>query len=106
MLIHPSFDQVIVLTGASNGIGAATAQLFLEQGAKVAALDIVDASASPDGERLNVKCDVSSEESVNAAIKQVLDKWSTIDVLVNVAGVMDQFGEKNSFPLLLTEGFS
>ncbi|OQV06302.1 hypothetical protein CLAIMM_10888 [Cladophialophora immunda] len=84
-------DKVIVLTGASNGIGAATAQLFLEQGAKVAALDIVDAPASADGQRLNVKCDVSSEESVNAAIKQVLDKWSTIDVLVNVAGVMDQF---------------
>ncbi|EXJ71607.1 uncharacterized protein A1O5_05415 [Cladophialophora psammophila CBS 110553] len=84
-------DKVIVLTGASNGIGAATAQLFLEQGAKLAALDIVDAPPSTDAQRLNIKCDVSSEESVNAAIKQVLDKWSTIDALVNVAGVMDQF---------------
>ncbi|KIW82579.1 hypothetical protein Z517_05606 [Fonsecaea pedrosoi CBS 271.37] len=84
-------DKVIVLTGASNGIGAATAQLFLEHGAKVAALDIADTAASPDAQQLNIKCDVSSEDSVNAAIKQVLDKWSTIDVLVNVAGVMDQF---------------
>ena len=80
------------MTGTSNGIGAATAQLFLDHGAKVAALDVVDASDSSNNEnRLNIQCDVSSEDSVNAAIKQVLDKWSTIDVACNVAGVMDQF---------------
>lgn len=81
------------MTGTSSGIGAATAQLFLEHGAKVAALDVVDtATSSTDNDRrLNIKCDVSSEDSVNSAIKQVLDKWLTIDVACNVAGVMDQF---------------
>jgi NAD(P)-dependent dehydrogenase (short-subunit alcohol dehydrogenase family) len=82
------------VTGTSNGIGAATAQLFLSHGAKVAALDVVDepdATPQSNANLLNIKCDVSSEESVNAAIKQVLDKWSTIDIACNVAGVMDQF---------------
>ncbi len=83
--------QVVIVTGTSNGIGNATAQLFLDRGAKVAALDIVDAPESDNDRRLNIKCDISSEDSVNAAIKQVLDKWSTIDVACNVAGVMDQF---------------
>lgn len=81
------------MTGTSSGIGAATAQLFLDHGAKVAALDVVDAAASStdNDRRLSIKCDVSSEDSVNSAIKQVLDKWATIDVACNVAGVMDQF---------------
>ncbi|ETI21923.1 hypothetical protein G647_05993 [Cladophialophora carrionii CBS 160.54] len=84
-------DKVVLVTGTSNGIGAATAQLFLSHGAKVAALDVVDASDSSSPDLLNIKCDVSSEESVNAAITQVLNKWPTIDIVCNVAGVMDQF---------------
>ncbi|KAJ9607507.1 hypothetical protein H2200_007585 [Cladophialophora chaetospira] len=85
-------DKVVIVTGTSNGIGAATAQLFLDRGAKVAALDVVEVSEpSTNDHRLDIKCDVSSEDSVNAAIKQVLDKWSTIDIACNVAGVMDQF---------------
>lgn len=83
--------QVVIVTGTSNGIGSATAQLFLDRGAKVAALDVVDAPESDNPLRLNIKCDVSSEDSVNAAIEQVLDKWATIDIACNVAGVMDQF---------------
>jgi NAD(P)-dependent dehydrogenase (short-subunit alcohol dehydrogenase family) len=79
------------VTGTSNGIGAATAKLFLSHGAKVAALDIVDASDSPTSNLLNIKCDITSEESVNAAIKQVLNNWPAIDIVCNVAGVMDQF---------------
>ena len=84
---------MVVVTGASNGIGAVTAKLFLDQGAKVVALDIIDPLDSIEG-RLDIKCDVSSEASVNEALKQILEKWSTVDILVNAAGVMDQFGER------------
>ncbi|KAF3910465.1 hypothetical protein ABW20_dc0108373 [Dactylellina cionopaga] len=85
-------DKVVIITGAANGIGLATANLFLSLDAKVAAFDIATPSeetAHPN--RIDIICDVSSEESVNAAVKQVLDTWSTIDILVNAAGIVDNF---------------
>ena len=41
---------------------------------------------------LDIKCDVSSEDSVETAVKAVVEKFNTIDILVNCAGVMDGFG--------------
>ncbi|KAK6543350.1 hypothetical protein TWF694_000101 [Orbilia ellipsospora] len=85
-------DKVVIITGAANGIALATAKLFLSQGAKVASFDI----APPDPElkhehRIDIVCDVSSDESVTSAVKEVLDTWSTIDILVNAAGIVDNF---------------
>lgn len=82
----------MVITGASNGVGAATAALFAEQGAKIAAFDIRDPPAATSDNRVDVKCNVSNEEEVVAAVKQVVDKWGTIDVLCNVAGITDRMG--------------
>lgn len=82
--------QVVIITGASNGVGAATAALFAEQGAKIAAFDIRDPPAAASDSRIDVKCNVSSEEEVIAAVKQVVEKWGTIDVLCNVAGITDK----------------
>lgn len=75
--------------GASNGIGAATAALFAEQGAKIAGFDIREATTPATDNRIDIKVDVSSEEQVIAAVKQVVDTWGTIDVLCNVAGIAD-----------------
>jgi len=80
----------VIITGASNGVGAATAALFAEQGAKIAAFDIRDPPAATSDNRIDIKCNVSNEDEVTAAVKQVIEKWGTIDVLCNVAGITDR----------------
>ncbi|MFV1991270.1 MAG: SDR family oxidoreductase [Acidimicrobiales bacterium] len=83
--------QSIVITGAAGGIGAATAERFAHDGAKVALLDInVEAarglaSQLPDAMALEV--DVTNPSSCRAAIEQVSSEWGGVDVLVNNAGV-------------------
>lgn len=70
----------IFVTGAASGIGAATAQLFREEGAEVVGVDIVEA----DGVDL---CDVSDPVSVAAAMDSAVARLGGLDVLANVAGV-------------------
>lgn len=80
------------MTGGNSGIGLATVQTFLALGAQVASLDI--STALPDQDNLlSLTCDVTSETSVNDAIKAVADKFNHVDILVNCAGVMDAFGQ-------------
>lgn len=87
-------DKVVIVTGASNGIGAATAALFASLGARIAALDIRDPPATgADPNRLNIKCNVANEDEVVAAVNAIVEKWGTIDVLCNVAGIADDFGK-------------
>ena len=85
-----------VVTGAGKGIGRAIAQRFLEDDvAGVALLDMDEALVSatakemdPTGQRvIAVKCDVSSQEAVNAAFAQVGEKFGQVDILVNNAGI-------------------
>lgn len=79
-------DKVVLITGGSKGIGAATAQAFLAAGAKVAVLDMVpinDWPVLPDF----YTCDVTKAPSIKAAVDAILEKWKRIDVLVNNAGI-------------------
>ncbi|KAF3939618.1 hypothetical protein ABW19_dt0202735 [Dactylella cylindrospora] len=85
-------DKVVIITGGASGIGLATVNLFLSLNAKVAVLDISPPPAEiTNPNRLDIQCDVSSEESVNAAVEKVIETWSTVDVLVNGAGIVDTF---------------
>ena len=88
-------DQVVVITGSATGIGAATAQRFAAEGARVACLDINDADnettaaeARAEGvEALALACDVRSQHAQQAAFDRVMGAWGRIDVLVACAGI-------------------
>ena len=79
-------DLVAVVTGGASGIGAATAKLLAERGARVAVLDRdvanVDSTAFAA-----VPCDVTSTAAVDAAISDVVSRLGGIDILVNNAGI-------------------
>ncbi len=76
-------DKVCVITGAASGIGAESARLFAEEGAKVVGID-VDAGA--EGE-LALEADVTDSDQVRDAYEEVRAKFGRIDVLFNNAGI-------------------
>ncbi|MGW4946625.1 SDR family NAD(P)-dependent oxidoreductase [Actinoplanes sp. NPDC004185] len=71
-----------IVTGAASGIGAATAALLRERGARVAGLDLVEHDAD-----LSVVCDVGDSASVDAAVATVAERCGRIDILINNAGI-------------------
>jgi meso-butanediol dehydrogenase/(S,S)-butanediol dehydrogenase/diacetyl reductase len=80
--------RIVVLTGAASGIGHATAELFRDLGEVVYGLDI--APTVPEGVTY-VECNVGDRASVKAAITGIGEEHGRIDVLANIAGVV-QFG--------------
>ena len=89
--------KVCIITGSNSGVGAAAAELFAKEGAKVVITarrqDKLDEEAnkirSMGGTVLAVKCDVSKEEEVIALVKKVVEEFGTVDVLLNNAGVLE-----------------
>ena len=80
------FDGLVaVVTGGASGIGAATARLLQERGARVAVLDR-GTDGAPDGV-LALLCDVTDAVAVDAAVGTVVERLGGLDVLVNNAGV-------------------
>ena len=88
--------KVVIVTGASSGIGEATARQFGREGAKLVLaarrVDKLDSLAEEilalgsGAETLVVQADLSKLEDIQALIKQTMDKFGRIDVLVNNAG--------------------
>lgn len=75
-------DQVVAITGASSGIGEATARAFLAAGARVFNLDLTSGSA---GEWLG--CDVTDHDQVDACIAEVVQREGRVDVAIANAGI-------------------
>lgn len=86
--------QTAVVTGASRGIGEATARRLADAGAGVVLLarskDRIENIADDLGERaVAIACDVTDWSSVNEAVDKTIDHFGKIDILVNNAGVID-----------------
>ena len=86
-------DKIVVITGGSDGIGKALVAQFLALGAKVATcgrnenkLSLL-AAEFPSSNLYTAQVDVSKQDQSEAFIKQVVDKWGRIDVLINNAGI-------------------
>jgi NAD(P)-dependent dehydrogenase (short-subunit alcohol dehydrogenase family) len=91
-------DQVAIVTGAGRNIGEDISKLFVEEGAKVAVIDL-DASRGShvaseingkhSGRAMSIVCDVASAPSVDAMVQSVVKQFGGIDILVNNAAWTD-----------------
>jgi 3-oxoacyl-[acyl-carrier protein] reductase len=83
--------RVALVTGGGRGIGAATAELMANQGAKVVVSDLDEAPAAevagPIG-GLAIACDVSKRESVEAMVEKAVKELGRLDILVTCAGII------------------
>jgi NAD(P)-dependent dehydrogenase (short-subunit alcohol dehydrogenase family) len=85
--------KVALITGAASGLGRVAAELFAGEGARVVVADVVDGSEAvaaieaAGGQALYVRCDVTSDTSVKAAVATAVDHYGGLHVLYNNAGI-------------------
>eukprot|EP01018_Ginkgo_biloba_P027407 Gb_40683 [translate_table: standard] len=89
-------DKVAIITGAANGIGAATARLFAREGAFVYVCDIDDEAgqklcADVEGTKY-VHCDVAKEDDIKSAVALAVEEKGAVDIMLNNAGCMHHGG--------------
>ncbi len=89
--------KVVIITGATGGIGEASVRLFASEGAKIIAADVEDErgerlEAALKGKAIYCHTDVSSEDDVKNLVTSTVDKWGHLDVMFNNAGIVGAVG--------------
>ena len=100
-------NKVAIITGSGSGIGKASALLFAKEGAKVIVSDInekdgiaaVDEIKKTGGEAFFVKADSSSPEDNDALVKQAIQKYGSLDIAVNNAGIGGPISATGEYPI-------
>eukprot|EP00940_MAST-03C_sp_MAST-3C-sp2_P000616 g616.t1 len=85
--------KVALVTGGTGGIGSAVCRYLAEDGAHVVVVDLDqkkcdDLASSLPTESMGLSVNITSEDAVAAGIRKVIDKFGTVNVLVNVAGIL------------------
>jgi NAD(P)-dependent dehydrogenase (short-subunit alcohol dehydrogenase family) len=87
--------RIVVITGGSRGLGLVIARRLGAEGARLCLLarneDELKRAAEhfpPDADVMPIRCDIRRRADVRAAVDAILDRWGTIDVLINNAGVI------------------
>ena len=100
-------DKVVIVTGATSGIGVGVAKAFAKEGASVILVgrniekgkNIEQEIISTGAKATFVQCDVSNAEEVQKMVKKAVETFGKIDILFNNAGVMLQSMEIERMPL-------
>jgi 2-dehydro-3-deoxy-L-rhamnonate dehydrogenase (NAD+) len=84
--------QVVIVTGAASGLGLAISKRMLEEGAVVILIDINEKGLEEEYKENNIKSkkfslDITRQSQVEETVKQVIAKYSKIDILINCAGI-------------------
>jgi meso-butanediol dehydrogenase/(S,S)-butanediol dehydrogenase/diacetyl reductase len=89
-------EKTVLITGAASGIGLAATRRFLDEGARVAMLDIDEASlgeaarAFPQDRVLVQVGDTANKETAAAAVQATVERFGSVDILINNAGIASE----------------